>query len=167
MHNLSNNQLSFTNGRLLLKGSDNIATDLLKLESLAGTEVFKAQNNGTIRISNAFTLPVADGTAGQALLTDGAGAVSFGNVLANNTLYQLNGSLTSDRTVDIDGNDLEILDTSVITTASMSLKTNQGFLFNRNTNGAAVVYSSNNVNHSEFGQATTCLLYTSPSPRDS
>ena len=100
LHNLSNNQLSLTNGRLLLKGSDNIGTDLLKLESLAGTEVFKALNNGTIKISNAFTLPVADGTAGQALLTDGAGAVSFGNV-ATSSIYTANDTIGSSRVATI------------------------------------------------------------------
>ncbi len=98
LHNLGNNQLSLTNGRLLLKGSDNIGTDLLKLESLAGTEVFKALNNGTIKISNAYTLPVSDGSAGQFLKTDGAGAVSFSDV---SNIYTDNGTIASGRVATI------------------------------------------------------------------
>lgn len=111
LHNLGNNQLSLTNGRLLLKGSDNIATDLLKLESLAGTEVFKAQNDGTIKISNAFTLPTSDGTTGQALITNGSGAVSFGNVALNN-IYTANDSLTGDRILNLNSNKLEFKDST-------------------------------------------------------
>ena len=120
LHNLGNNQLSLTNGRLLLKGSDNIATDLLKLESLAGTEVFKALNDGTIKISNAFTLPTSDGTTGQALLTNGSGAVSFGNV-ATTSIYSANDSLTGDRIVDLDGNSL---------TFNKNYNTNKDFIIN-------------------------------------
>ena len=130
LHNLSNNQLSLTNGRLLLKGSDNIGTDLLKLESLAGTEVFKALNNGTIKISNAFTLPVADGTAGQALLTDGAGAVSFGNVAGIGVfgISDLNGVYTYYTTIELalsaasNGDTIEqFADVSVSTSTSITL----------------------------------------------
>jgi len=131
LHNLSNNQLSLTNGRLLLKGSDNIGTDLLKLESLAGTEVFKALNNGTIKISNAFTLPVADGTAGQALLTDGAGAVSFGNV-ATSSIYSADGTVSADRIVSLNSNTLIFNPTTGATTdllgCNVSIKTPTGVM---------------------------------------
>ena len=159
LHNLGNNQLSLTNGRLLLKGSDNIATDLLKLESLAGTEVFKAQNDGTIKISNAFTLPTSDGITGQALLTNGSGAVSWGSVALNN-IYTSNGSLTSARTVDLDGNNFEILDTGVTNTASFRINSGSGAVVDRNSVASTFVCRANSVNHTEFGPVTTYIAAT-------
>jgi len=48
LHNLSNNQLSLTNGRFLLKGSDDLSTDLLTLENLSGNDVVRFQNDGTL-----------------------------------------------------------------------------------------------------------------------
>jgi hypothetical protein len=47
-HNLGNNQFSFFNGRFLLKGSDDVATDLLTLENLSGNDILKVQNDGSI-----------------------------------------------------------------------------------------------------------------------
>jgi len=51
-------------------------------------------NQGKIFIGDAnnksstsvYTLPIADGTNGQALVTDGSGAVSFGDVAVSQTL---------------------------------------------------------------------------------
>lgn len=38
------------------------------------------QTTGTISVNGAYTLPTTDGSANQALVTDGAGALSFANV---------------------------------------------------------------------------------------
>ena len=57
----------------LFVSASNTATDpvALALELLKG---------GQVKVSNAYTLPTADGTANQALVTDGAGTVSFGTI---------------------------------------------------------------------------------------
>jgi hypothetical protein len=92
LHNLSNNQFSLTNGRVLFKGSDDIGTDLFTLESLSGNEVFKAVNSGQITIAGAFTLPTADGTTGQALKTNGAGVVSWVDSVEDN-IFTADGTI--------------------------------------------------------------------------
>lgn len=48
LHNLSNNQFSLTNGRVLFKGSDDIGTDLFTLEDLSGNDILRVQNNGDL-----------------------------------------------------------------------------------------------------------------------
>ena len=48
LHNLSNNQFSLTNGRVLFKGSDDIGTDLFTLEDLSGNDILRVQNNGNL-----------------------------------------------------------------------------------------------------------------------
>jgi hypothetical protein len=100
LHNLSNNQFSLTNGRVLFKGSDDIGTDLFKLESLSGNEVFKAVNSGQITIAGAFTLPTADGTTGQALKTNGAGVVSWADSVEDN-IFTSDGTIGSSRTATL------------------------------------------------------------------
>lgn len=42
------------------------------------TEVFRV--DGAVTIANSYTLPVSDGTGGQALITDGAGNISFADL---------------------------------------------------------------------------------------
>jgi hypothetical protein len=55
----------------------------------------------------AFTLPITDGSADQALITDGSGAVSFGNVALSTTTFTAGagltggGTLASNRTFNI------------------------------------------------------------------
>lgn len=44
-------------------------------------ERFKIQGDGSIQFNNAFAFPTSDGSAGQALKTDGAGSISFGSVV--------------------------------------------------------------------------------------
>ncbi|MGB0758682.1 MAG: hypothetical protein ACPGPS_04085 [Rubripirellula sp.] len=46
-------------------------------------EIQLAQNRGSVRVSNAYTLPTADGTTGQFIKTDGAGNLSFDTVAAS------------------------------------------------------------------------------------
>ena len=64
-------------------------------------------NQGKIFIGDAnnksstsvYTLPIADGTNGQALVTDGSGAVSFGDVAVSQTLTVLGRSGNTDITI--------------------------------------------------------------------
>ena len=43
----------------------------------ASGEVFRVNGNGAIKFANAYTFPTADGSSGQALVTDGSGNISF------------------------------------------------------------------------------------------
>jgi len=64
-------------------------------------------NQGKIFIGDAnnksstsvYTLPIADGTSGQALVTDGSGAVSFGDVAVSQTLTVLGRSGNTNITI--------------------------------------------------------------------
>lgn len=49
-----------------------------------GVDRFAVLKNGQVEINEEYTLPLTDGTIGQALVTDGSGAVSFQNVVDNN-----------------------------------------------------------------------------------
>ena len=51
-------------------------SDIFKIRDTS-TTAFKVQNDGTIEFNEAYTFPTADGTADEALLTDGAGALTF------------------------------------------------------------------------------------------
>tara|TARA_Y100001972_G_scaffold24157_1_gene29189 strand:- start:71 stop:553 length:483 start_codon:yes stop_codon:yes gene_type:complete len=55
------------------------ATDAKKLETIA-TGI---QTTGTVNVNGAYTLPTSDGSANQALITDGNGAVTFGSAGAS------------------------------------------------------------------------------------
>lgn len=50
---------------------------------------------GAITVAGEYTLPVVDGTSGQVLTTDGAGAVTFQSVSDINTTYTIDASSTS------------------------------------------------------------------------
>jgi len=50
------------------------------VDSSSGFERFGITKSGNVKISDAFILPLSDGTAGQVLTTNGAGNVSWGNV---------------------------------------------------------------------------------------
>jgi len=53
-----------------------------------------------------FILPTADGSAGQVLKTDGSGNLSFVNQTADTNLGNTDQTLSADRTIELDGNDL-------------------------------------------------------------
>ena len=57
---------------------DITATGDLRLQDSAGGQYVALQAPNTIASSYTLTLPTADGTNGQAILTDGAGNLSFG-----------------------------------------------------------------------------------------
>jgi hypothetical protein len=51
----------------------------LRLEDTTGGQYVALQAPGTVATNVTFTLPGADGTNGQAIITDGSGNLSFGN----------------------------------------------------------------------------------------
>ncbi|MCI4444127.1 MAG: hypothetical protein JHC39_11560, partial [Lentimicrobium sp.] len=59
-------------------------------------EVLRLTTDKKVKISNAFFLPNTDGTAGQLMITDGAGNVSWGSSSSVN-IYNTNGTLTANR----------------------------------------------------------------------
>jgi hypothetical protein len=58
---------------------DIAATGDLRLQDTTGGEYVALQAPGTISASYTLTLPAADGTSGQALVTNGSGTLSFAN----------------------------------------------------------------------------------------
>jgi len=60
-------------------------------------ERLRVDTNG-VKISNAYTMPTADGSSGQAMTTDGAGTLSFSNVPAGPGVSQDNGMVRFDGT---------------------------------------------------------------------
>ena len=65
------------------------------------------QNNGRVQISNAYYMPTADGTSGQALVSDGLGTLSFATVgggsfgAANQIPFMNAGATDFDYTTDL------------------------------------------------------------------
>jgi len=91
------NTLAFAGGTLYTFAGT-IATDtaLTLEETGAGTDTITIQAPASIAASYTLTLPVDDGTANQALLTDGAGVLSWGTVVtATNTVTLTNKRITA------------------------------------------------------------------------
>ena len=63
--------------------------------SSAADEITLGHTDQTVRISSSYTLPTSDGTNGQVLTTDGAGAVTFADA-AGADLYTANPSSATD-----------------------------------------------------------------------
>jgi len=91
--------LDLTGGNLFLKARDNSATALrigegttpyLTFDTSNGTE--KIITGKQLSVSGAYTLPTADGSNGQALITNGSGAVSFTTISTNLTVGADSGS---------------------------------------------------------------------------
>lgn len=62
-------------------GIDNSDSDSFKITSaatLASNERFSISTSGAVQFNNVYTFPTADGLAGQALVTDGSGNITFG-----------------------------------------------------------------------------------------
>lgn len=79
-----------------VRDNDNNTAPIFKIYSANNeSEVFKVQGT-SVTVANAYVLPISDGTAGQAIVTDGAGNLSFTTLNANpagsNTQVQFNDS---------------------------------------------------------------------------
>jgi len=68
-----------SNGNILVKldTDNNELNQKFIVVDYNDAERFSVQEDGAVRISNAYTLPSSDGTAGQFLKTDGSGNISF------------------------------------------------------------------------------------------
>lgn len=67
----------------------------VRFQDTSGGEYVALQAPGTVATSYTLTLPTADGTSGQAVVTDGAGALSFATVVtASGTETLTNKTLT-------------------------------------------------------------------------
>ena len=53
----------------------------------------------TIKINDSYTLPSADGSSGQAITTDGSGALSFSTISGSNTTYTVNSVTSGDNAI--------------------------------------------------------------------
>jgi hypothetical protein len=99
--------------------------------------------NGALTIDSAYTLPMADGSNGQVLTTDGSGNISWVNEnqslsLSSNTLSLTNGGSvdlssyldnTDTQSLALSGNDLTISNGNTIDLSSINTNTN---IFNTN-----------------------------------
>lgn len=109
-------------------------------------EVFKVQGD-TVRIQDAYNLPVSDGTANQVLSTDGSGTLSFATVNANpdgsNTDVQFN-----------DGDSFNGLDSFTFDKATSTLKTGiiQAVIFEHITDYGSIADTANMI--MSFGSVT-------------
>jgi len=65
----------------ILEMRDQASGDVLSLFKSNGDELFKVTTSG-ITVGGSYTLPLTDGTAGQALTTNGSGALTYNTVLS-------------------------------------------------------------------------------------
>jgi|SaaInlV_125m_DNA_1040241.scaffolds.fasta_scaffold00264_12 hypothetical protein len=123
---------------------DGTFQNLLKLEG------------GNVNMSN---LPTTSTGLGAGDLWSDNGDVRIGTSTPTpvSSIYTADGALTGNRAVDLDGNNLEISDSVNASTASLTLSSGQGFIFNRNTGGASAVFQDNGVNHTQFGSALSYI----------
>tara|TARA_R100000231_G_scaffold63454_1_gene51487 strand:- start:5622 stop:7778 length:2157 start_codon:yes stop_codon:yes gene_type:complete len=104
-HTGSQAYISNTTGILDIKST----TGNLQLSS--GTQIDIGNNSGVL-----YTLPLADGTAGQSVITDGSGALSFGNAgLANGVVVNDSNANTDFPVVFHDENNNLLDDTGTFT----------------------------------------------------
>ena len=91
--------LDFTGGNIFFKARDNSTTGMrfgegttpyITLDTSDGAE--KIITGKQLQISGAYTVPTADGSSGQALITDGSGAVTFTTISTNLTVGADSGS---------------------------------------------------------------------------
>lgn len=94
--------LSLQGGNLKLAGNS------LTSEDTNGNIILDPNGTGLVSINNVYTLPGADGTAGQILTTDGLGAVTFQDAPSSSALrictdYTASGAIADRDAVYISG----------------------------------------------------------------
>lgn len=84
-----------------------LATKSFALQ-FGSVDKFNVDNDGTITINQEYSLPILDGEAGQALITDGFGAVSFQDISATDTyIGNTDQTATGNRIFDLNTYDLQ------------------------------------------------------------
>jgi hypothetical protein len=94
---------------------DIIAQGDLRLQDTTGGEFVALQAPGTLATSYTLTLPVDDGTSGQALITDGSGVLSW-STAASGDVYGP-ASATDNAVARYDGTTGKIIQNSAVTIA--------------------------------------------------
>jgi hypothetical protein len=64
---------------------------------------------GVVRFNEAYSFPTTDGSTNQVLTTNGSGNVSWQTPSTDTNIYNTNGTLTANRTVNLDGKTLSFL----------------------------------------------------------
>ena len=70
------------------------------LDVIANKRRFAILKTGEVQINEAYKLPLIDGSNGQVLTTDGVGNVTFQTSASATNIYNSDGQLTGNRTVD-------------------------------------------------------------------
>ena len=79
-----------------------------------------------VQINGDYLLPFADGLAGQVMTTDGAGNVTFQTPSSGTNIYNADGTLTANRTVNFDTRQLVFTGTQGGTVIKLDLKATTG-----------------------------------------
>jgi hypothetical protein len=118
------------------QGTIDVSTTAIQLRVTQGLAIKKLiVGTSGIQINSAYYLPNADGTAGQVVITDGAGNLSFATSTSTN-IYNTNGTLTADRTLNGDTKTLDFDNVSLFTTSVVPLSgQSQGYVINVNSSG--------------------------------
>ena len=74
--------LEFRNGDGNLWQVSNDGDEAFRLYYAGSAERLELSSSGALRLNDAYTFPTADGSNGQALITDGSGNITFGSVSA-------------------------------------------------------------------------------------
>ena len=103
VHSIHTGQVHFSNTGIISSNSDlTILLDTNNNDTSAaltikkntpvkagGSELFKVSESGVITINNSYSLPNNDGSQGQALVSDGSGTVTFGNVITSDEIDEI------------------------------------------------------------------------------
>lgn len=142
-----------------------------------GTLVFQANLGGAVNLIGPntastvnFTLPSADGTSGQALVTNGSGTLSFSTFTSgaagSNTQVQFNssGAFAGSANLTFNGTTLTAANTSVTTSETLSYGTANGVAYLNGskvvTTGSALTFDGTNLNVGNGSVTTTNNFFT-------
>jgi len=121
----------------------NVSNAVANQISLGGT-------TDTLKISDSYTLPTADGTNGQVLTTDGSGAVTFADAGGGADLYAANESSPTAQPSATGGNAIAIGD-------SAAASGDDGFAIGANTTASGLHSLAMGNNSTASGQWSTSI----------
>ena len=148
---------STAGGFALLKetGTSNLTLNAqaeIRLGDSDSSNYVGSKSPGTVGTNLIFTLPSADGTSGQALVTDASGNLSFAAAGA---------TISGDTSTNTD---FLLYFASSTSGALTAVKQDSGLTYKPSTGSLTSATFIGALTGNASG--TTCLLYTSPSPRD-